>query len=105
MTALLFVVGAGAGALVRHLVNQLGFGWVGTMAVNVVGAFALGVLVAGDPAERTVTIVGAGLLGNLTTFSTFALEATEGAPRRRALVIGSTLALGLTAAAAGYTIG
>jgi CrcB protein len=105
MTAVLFVVGAGAGALVRQLVNRIGLGWVGTLAVNVVGAFALGLLVAGDPAARTVTIVGAGILGNLTTFSTFALEATEGPIRQRTAVIGATLTLGLASAAAGYTIG
>ena len=47
------------------------------MGINVVGAFALGVVVATDPGARTLTVVGAGLLGNLTTYSTFALEATE----------------------------
>lgn len=105
MTAALFVAGAGAGALLRHLVNRIGLGWVGTLAINVVGAFALGVLVAADPGTRTVTIVGAGLLGNLTTFSTFALEASEGPTRRRAAVIVTTLTVGLAAGAIGYTIG
>ena len=105
MTAALFLAGAGVGALVRHLVSRVGLGWVGTLAVNVVGAFALGVLVAADPGARVTTVVGAGLLGNLTTFSTFSLEASEGPTSRRVGVIVTTLALGLTAAALGYSIG
>ncbi len=105
MIAALFIAGAGAGALVRHLVNQSGLGWISTLVVNVVGAFALGVLVAAAPSPGVVTVLGAGLLGNVTTFSSFALEASYGTPKRRALVIGSTLVLGLTAAAVGYAIG
>ncbi len=105
MIGALFVAGAAAGALVRHLVNQSGLGWISTLAVNVVGAFALGVLVAVDPRPGVVTVVGAGLLGSVTTFSSFALEAAYGPPKRRALVIGSTLLFGLTAGAAGYAIG
>ena len=105
MTALLFVGGAALGALVRHLVNQIGLGWIGTLLVNVAGAFALGALVAADPSARTVTVLGAGVLGNLTTYSTFALEATDEGARRRATVIVATLVLGLGAAALGYAIG
>jgi CrcB protein len=105
VTAALFVGGAAVGALVRHLVNQVGLGWIGTLIVNVVGAFALGLLVAVDPGGRSLTVVGAGVLGNLTTFSTFSLEATEGPTRQRATVIGATLVLGFGAAALGYAIG
>lgn len=105
MTAALFVAGAAVGALVRHLVNRIGLGWIGTLGVNVVGALALGVLVAADPGARATTVVGAGLLGNLTTFSTFSLEASEGPIRQRVTVIAATLVLGLTAGALGYSIG
>lgn len=105
MTALLFVGGAALGAVVRHLVNQVGLGWIGTLIVNVVGAFALGMLVAVDPSARAVTVLGAGLLGNLTTYSTFALEATDVGGRQRATVIVTTATLGLGAAALGYAIG
>ena len=105
MTAVLFALGAAAGALVRHLVNQAGLGWIGTTSINVVGAFALGVLVATDPGAQTLTVVGAGLLGNLTTYSTFALEATDGAAHERAIVVVTTFTLGLAAAALGYWVG
>ena len=105
MTAALFVVGAALGALARHLVNQAGLGWVGTLCVNVIGAFALGLLVAVDPGARGLTVVGAGVLGNLTTYSTFAFEATEGSTRQRVTVILATLTLGFAAATVGYAIG
>lgn len=104
MTAILFLAGASGGALIRHLVSQTGLGWVGTLMVNMAGAFALGLLVAADPSGRSLTVVGAGVLGNLTTFSTFSLEATEGPVQRRATVIGATLVLGCGAAWLGYAI-
>lgn len=105
MTAALFLIAAGAGAVARYRVHLAGFGWVGTLALNVVGAFALGVLVALGPGDHTVTIVGTGLLGSLTTFSSFALEATEGRIAQRVGVIVGTLVLGISAAALGFAIG
>lgn len=105
MTATLFVVGAGVGAVVRHLVNQSGLSWAGTLVVNVIGAFALGMVVASEPTAAVSTVIGVGLLGSLTTFSSFALEAAYGPPKRRALVIGATLVFGLAAGAAGYALG
>jgi CrcB protein len=101
----LFVVGAGTGAAMRHLVNQLGFGWIGTLIINAVGAFALGALVAANPSGDVATVVGTGMLGSFTTFSTFALEATEGPPAERLLIMTSMVGLGLAAAAAGYALG
>lgn len=105
MTAALFVVAAGGGAVVRYLVNQVGLGWIGTWCVNVIGAFVLGLLIAGDPDTATATVVGTGLLGGLTTFSTFALEATEGPTSRRVAVVAATLTAGLAAGALGYALG
>jgi CrcB protein len=48
------------------------FPW-GTFAVNVTGAFVLGV-VAGALSGDAYTLVGTGLLGAYTTFSTWMLE-------------------------------
>lgn len=105
MTALWFVLAAAAGAVARHQVNRLGTGWRGTMALNVVGAFALGLLVASDPGSTTLTVVGTGLCGSLTTFSTFALEFAEAPRRIRLVILVGTVALGLGAAALGYSLG
>lgn len=105
MTAVLFVLGAGVGAAVRHQVGQFGWGWIGTLIVNVVGSFALGLLIGGAPSDAALTVVGTGTLGSLTTFSMFALEATEGSPKRRIAVLAVTLPAALLAATIGYELG
>ena len=70
MTAALFGLAAGTGALLRWQAGRLLPRPLATLAVNVVGAFALGLLSsASDP---VMTIAGAGGLGALTTFSTLA---------------------------------
>jgi CrcB protein len=60
----------------------------GTLAVNLVGSFLLGaVLEVGG--EAAVLLLGAGLAGALTTFSTFAvdLDVLRAERRRRALAV------------------
>ncbi|MDW3214073.1 MAG: CrcB family protein [Ilumatobacteraceae bacterium] len=105
MTAMWFVLAAAGGAVARHQVNRLGTGWRGTMALNVLGAFALGLLVAAEPGQATVIVVGTGLLGSLTTFSTFALEFAEAPRRIRLVILVGTVVLGLAAAALGCSLG
>jgi CrcB protein len=105
MTAVLFVLASGLGAATRLRINQYGWTWVSTLTANVIGSLALGWLIASDPSDSVRTVIGMGYLGSLTTFSMFALESTEGAPRRRIAIISTTLLLGLLAATAGYTIG
>ncbi len=105
MTAALFVLAAGLGAATRLRVNQYGWTWLSTLAVNVAGSFGLGWLLAVEPADDVATVIGTGYLGSLTTFSMFVLEATEGPPRRRAAVLAATLVLGLAAAVTGHAIG
>lgn len=105
MTALLFVIASGLGAATRLRINQYGWTWVSTLVANVLGSLALGFLLAGDPSDTVGTVIGMGYLGSLTTFSMFALEATEGSPRRRIVIISATLVLGLLAATAGHEVG
>ena len=83
ITALAFVVLGAAGAIVRASVKDvLGTPW-GTLLVNVLGAFALGLLVGSTRFAHTA--VGIGALGALTTFSTFAFEQIELHQRGRSL--------------------
>jgi CrcB protein len=82
---------------------------VGTLAVNVSGAFLLGLL-AGAAVEGDVRLLlGAGLLGSYTTFSTWMVETQriDEAARRRIAVTNIVLSvvLGLAAAALGHALG
>jgi CrcB protein len=82
---------------------------VGTLAVNVTGAFALGVLVGTSLGADQLRLAGAGLLGSYTTFSTWALESHRlGEDGRRgagALNFAISLGSGLAAAWAGRRLG
>ena len=84
MTVLLVALGAAVGAPLRYLVDRAVqrrhdsvFPW-GTFAVNVTGSFILGVLVRGASAGAVpgslVALLGTGLCGALTTYSTFGYE-------------------------------
>jgi len=105
VTALGFVVLAVAGTLLRAATaqrfNAPTWPW-GTMGVNVLGSFALGLLVgAGNP---VMTAVGIGGLGSLTTLSTLAVELTSLGRTRAISYAAASLTLGLAAAAGGLTI-
>ena len=81
----------------------------GTLAVNVSGAFLLGLL-AGTTADGDARLLlGAGLLGSYTTFSTWMVETQrigEAGKRRIAILnVALSVALGLGAAAVGRWVG
>jgi CrcB protein len=81
-----------------------------TVAINVSGSFALGVLVSSHMfSTETRTIVGVGFLGGFTTFSTFSvqmlLDFQAGEPGRALVYCAASVLLGLGAAAAGYYLG
>ncbi len=83
-----------------------------TLAVNVVGSFALGLLVAWGATRMSPEVLSAltvGFLGAFTTFSTFTLEALtlthDGRFPVAALYLVVSLVLGLAGAAAGHQVG
>lgn len=112
--ALLVALGAAVGAPLRYLVSH----WsraglhavptVGTIAVNVLGSFVLGLLVGSALDGRWLALVGVGFCGALTTFSTLALEVWGALSDRRrteaVLNVALSLALGLGAAWLGYVL-
>lgn len=112
LDALLVALGAAVGAPLRYLVNHGArerFGATpaaGTLVVNVVGSFALGLLVGGGVQGAPLALVGTGFCGALTTFSTLALEVWDAwADDRRAeaaAVLALSLVLGIGAAWAGW---
>jgi len=84
------------------------FPW-GTLAVNLTGAFLLGVLAGATISEDAYLIAGTGLLGAYTTFSTWALEshrlAEDGRARLGAANLLVSLLAGLAVAWIGQGIG
>lgn len=105
MIALGFVTAAALATVTRW---QLGLHLprpYGTLAVNVAGAFALGLLHGADAPE--LTVLGVGGLGALTTFSTFAQEVLDIWEDRRDVAIAygaATLVAGVAAAFSGIVI-
>ena len=107
------VVGGAAGTGLRLLVDTLvpheaGAFPVSTLVVNVVGALALGVLVARVwPAapDWLRAGLGAGLLGSFTTFSAIAVAMIELPLATAALYLVASLVLGLAAAVLGLRLG
>jgi CrcB protein len=100
-------LGGALGSVARHVVSLgAAYPW-GTLAVNVTGSAAIGVLAGlglGGPA-RLFWITG--VLGGFTTFSAFSLETAllwEDAPWLAALYVAASLVLGLGAFAAGWTL-
>jgi fluoride exporter len=87
-SVVLVFLGAGIGGALRHAVNVAserlygaGFPW-GTLTVNVIGGFAMGLLAgwlalrAGEGWTQSVRLFFAtGMLGGFTTFSAFSLDA------------------------------
>jgi len=102
MTAIGVALAAAVGGIVRLRLSVLG--WRGTLTVNVAGSFLLGVLLGWRPDHDMVLILGTGFCGALTTFGTFALEASSGPPRLRALIVSSNVVGCLVAATIGYWI-
>jgi CrcB protein len=107
-------VGGAAGVLARYGIGRLTAGtealiW-STVAINVVGSFLLGVLVATAWfSNDTREALGVGVLGGFTTFSTFSVQVILEADGGRAgialaYVLASVLG-GIAAAAAGYALG
>lgn len=104
-------LGAVARLLIEHGVRrQLAMTFpIGTVTVNVTGAFLLGVLSGMAPSHQVTTLIGTGFLGAYTTFSGWMLETRSLAEDRRwraaAANIAVSVALGLVAAVAGHWLG
>jgi len=71
-------VAAFIGAIVRALITDLDAHFnrqmYATALINVVGSFLLGWLASSGPSANTLTMIGVGGLGALTTFSTYASQ-------------------------------
>jgi fluoride exporter len=105
----------GTGAVLRFVVDGTvasrarGELPVGTLAVNVSGAFLLGLLAGLVLRGDALLLAGTATLGSYTTFSTWMLETQrlveDGEGRAAALNVGLSLAAGLVAVALGRALG
>jgi CrcB protein len=81
----------------------------GTLAVNLSGAFVLGLLTGAALGGDGLRLLGTGLLGAFTTFSTWAFEthrqAEDGRGAGALLNLGVSLVLGVAVAWAGHRLG
>jgi CrcB protein len=97
----LVAMGGFSGAVSRHAIALAlpeTFPW-GTLAVNTVGAFLLGLVVyetltRGRVAEAVRTLVATGFLSSFTTYSTFAAETVALTPTLAGLNILANYAFG-----------
>ena len=105
----------GAGAIGRFLLDGTvasmtgrRFPW-GTLAVNLSGAFCLGVLTGAAVGEEALRLLGTGLLGAYTTFSTWVFEShrlgEDGELRLGLVNLLGSLALGIAAVWLGRKLG
>ena len=115
---LLVFIGGGMGAAARHAINRAGLAVLGpgfpwwTLAVNVSGSFAIGLLAglfgAMETGQNARLFLITGFLGGFTTFSAFSLDALtlweRGAPIQAGMYIVGSMVLSLLAAAVGLML-
>jgi CrcB protein len=105
----------GTGSVLRFLVDGLAGSAagrdfpLGTLAVNISGAIALGLITGLALGHDQALLAGTAAVGSYTTFSTWLLETQRLAEERQgtkaAVNIVASLALGIAAAALGRLIG
>lgn len=112
MGFLLVFVGSGIGGMARHGVGLAALKWfgpnfpVGTLAINIVGSFLIGIVAeywaikSGLPQPLRLFLT-TGIIGGFTTFSTFSLETAllweRGQPWLAAGYVAASLVLSLGA--------
>ncbi len=116
MNVLLVAVGGAVGAVARYGVGLgaarlfgLAFPW-GTLAVNIVGGLAMGLLAAKTAPEQEALRLelGVGVLGGFTTFSAFSLETVrlmEHQPGLAMLYAAASVVLSVGACWVGLSLG
>jgi CrcB protein len=113
-------VGGGAGAVLRLMASNVALRWfgagfpIGTLSVNVLGSFAMGLLVAFLAARGTIfglesasarVLLATGFLGGFTTFSAFSLDVISLYERGQLVLAGGYVALSVGLAIAGLCLG
>jgi fluoride exporter len=117
MNALFVALGGAAGSVTRYYVglwvtNATGWRSPGTVAINVVGSFAIGMFLTAS-SQRSwpnvlVFFIAIGFLGGFTTFSAFTWQTYQliesGEVARAILNVGASVAVGMLAVSAGVAL-
>ncbi len=109
-------IGGAAGSVLRHFVNLWTARWIGgglpwgTLIVNVVGSFVLGVLVAALAARADLSphwraLIGVGFCGGLTTFSAFSMDAVQLALRGAWAIAAGYVAVSVALSLGAFALG
>ena len=117
-SVLLIVIGGGAVGVALRAAVVVPLGGLShplvvpaaTLAINLVGAFLLGIIVGrlADHAPRLRAFLGTGVMGGFTTYSAFAVQSvtvSSASPLIGLLLIALSLFGGVVAAAAGLGVG
>jgi CrcB protein len=117
MSLLLVMIGGAIGSALRYLLGRLSFAlfgpalpW-GTLAANLLGGLAMGVLagmlVRNMPSngEHLRLLLGVGVLGGFTTFSSFSLETVNMIQRGDIATAGGYVAASVIGAVAALFVG
>lgn len=114
MTAVFVALGAAVGAPLRYLVDYWlrARGWAlpwGTFVANAAASILLGFLAGLPTSASWSALLGTGLCGALSTYSTFSYETLrlteEGKPQRAVLNVVGSVVICLAAGWAAYRLG
>ena len=118
LEVLVISLGGACGAISRYYVTVLTGAWsslgiaFGTLIVNVVGCFLIGVMIGSSHGQKNEWLkvgFGVGFLGSLTTFSTFSaetvLQLSTGAWKTAIIYTLANLVGGMLATAVGIVLG
>lgn len=106
----LVAAGGFAGAVLRHAVTvTLPTAVLGTLAVNVLGSFALGALLyearlSGVLSAETRLVLGTGFLSSFTTYSTFAAQTLSLSPTTAVANVAGNYLLGFLGVILGQAV-
>lgn len=112
---LIVAAGGAVGAPLRYLTDRAvqsrhdtGFPW-GTFTVNVVGSLILGLVagaaLSGSAGHRVELLIGTGLCGALTTYSTFSYETLRLAENRSKILAAANVVASISAGVGAVFVG
>lgn len=119
MSYLIVFLGAGIGGTLRYVVNVIALRLpgadysLGTVAINIVGSFLMGLVTGAFMAKADLPssmrlFLATGVLGGFTTFSAFSLDAVaiyqRGEPAMAALYVVSSVILSIAGLWAGLSL-